>query len=412
MTLADVHLFESQEKFFLINPELMRIDALTSMEHQKISAMRELDDVDAVFEGRELARRLNLFAEDTKAERLECVNTKISISKIAIFLAQDCNLNCVYCYGSEDSESVGGTYGQRGMMSLTTAITSVDWLIENSGDREKIGIVFFGGEPLLNFELLKEVVSYANSKAALASKEIVYSITTNGTLLDSEKIKYLKANNIQVTISMDGGKRIQDKQRPLPSGQGSYDLIAKKVQALLKEIPEADCRGTIMDDSDVEEAELALKQLGFKTVHLTVVSKSLLRDAPPESYVSSNSDSDPRFLNTKETVKKEANALLSAIKMREAQKTAELVYSTAWGKKLARYSEQFVNQTKTHFPCGAGRHYVGISAKGDIFPCHRFVGSDNTRLGSIFSGEVERTTYHKTTVHHDNPNSCATCFAR
>lgn len=409
MKLAEHYLFESRGKKFVLLPDAMQVHCVDPQDFRFIESLSDLAGCDDVVDDSDCLGRYGLKSiEDGSV--LEAVSGTVSISKIAIFVAQDCNLNCTYCYGAEDGSSVGGTYGSRGKMALTTAISSVDWLLKNSGDRENVGIVFFGGEPLLNFPLMKEIVEYADKKADAVGKTMTYSITTNGSLLDAEKIEFLRKNRVNVTVSMDGGKRIQDSQRPLPGGGGSYDLVATKVKELLKVIPDADCRGTIINDADVEEAEKDLRDIGFKKIHLTVASKSLIRD--DASKYGDPTGEDTRFHHTAETIRSEALKLVNAIRAKDVDLVNQAIMHTAWGKKLSRYSEQFINRRKTHFPCGAGRHYVGVSASGEIFPCHRFVGANDTKLGSVFNDDIDRSAYHKTTVHHDNPNSCSTCFAK
>jgi uncharacterized protein len=263
MNLAEHYLFESRGKKFVLLPEAMQVHCVAPQDYKFIESLSDLEDCDDVPAESDCLDRYGLKGVE-EGSALEAVTGTVSISKIAIFVAQDCNLNCTYCYGAEDGSSVGGTYGSRGKMAPTTAISSVDWLLKNSADRNEVGIVFFGGEPLLNFPLMKAIVEYADKQARLVGKKMTYSITTNGSLLDAEKIEFLRENRVNVTVSMDGGKRIQDSQRPLPGGGGSYDLVAKKVKELLKVIPDADCRGTIVDDADVKEAERDLREIGFK----------------------------------------------------------------------------------------------------------------------------------------------------
>jgi len=226
-------------------------------------------------------------------------------------------------------------------------------------------------------------------------------------LLNDDRIQFLKENNIYTTVSMDGGKRIQDKQRPLPNGKGTYEITAPKVKKLLKILPETVCRGTIFDDKDVEEAEAGLREMGFKSTYLTVASPSLFSN-------SDNRDSEePRFGVAREKARKEAKQLGEAIKLRDTGALEELKKSGTWASKITRFTQEFIYHQKRKFPCGAGRNYAGVSASGDIYPCHRLVGAKDQKIGSVFGGDVERSTFHRTTLGaEDGLNHCSDCFAK
>jgi uncharacterized protein len=253
---------------------------------------------------------------------------------------------------------------------------------------------------------MKQVVEYANARAKEFNKTVDYSVTTNASLLNDERIAFLKDNNIYPTVSMDGNKEIQDKQRPLPNGKGTYEMTAPKVRKLLKVLPETSCRGTILDDRDTADAEKGLRDLGFKTTYLTVASPSLFGKKPdPETE-------KRRFDNMHDKAYREAGEIREAIKTGDIEALRILQDTGTWAKKIIRFAQEFSNHEKRYFPCGAGRHYVGVSASGDVYPCHRLVGTKDMKLGSIYGEDLERQTFHKTAMAEDNKNDCSTCYAK
>ena len=171
--------------------------------------------------------------EGKKDPALEKMKADGFIRNIALFVTQYCNLNCIYCYGH------GGEYGKKGAMEEKTAFQAVDWLIEKSEKYMDLSISFFGGEPLLNYELIKKVVSYSKKKGKEKNKRFKYSITTNGTLLNDKIINYFKENKFSVVFSFDGPKEIQDKNRPCnDSKKSSYNMAVEHLPKLLTEIHE------------------------------------------------------------------------------------------------------------------------------------------------------------------------------
>jgi uncharacterized protein len=177
----------------------------------------------------------------------------VPVSSITLFVTQECNMRCTYCYGD------GGEYGSCGDMSQDTAFAAVDWLVAKSGRTKQVRICFFGGEPLLNLRLIEQVVPYARKRAEQAGKEVGFGITTNASLLDDEQIEFLRKHEIKPYVSFDGPKEIQDRQRPFKNGKGSYDAVVGRIRELMKVLPQAECRVTLVGDSDVAEIESALK---------------------------------------------------------------------------------------------------------------------------------------------------------
>jgi uncharacterized protein len=405
MNLNPHHVFSHDRGVCLIITEEMEAVDISEDTASLIETVKKNSAPEIPLKVLDQLRDLKLIEWQLPVEETEA-KEPVTIMKIALFVSQDCNFNCVYCYGAEEEGSVGGTYGSRGKMTAATAAKAVDWLMVQSKDDEKVGIVFFGGEPFMNYPVMKQVVEYANARAKEYNKTVDYSVTTNGSLLNDEKIAFLKDNKIYPTVSMDGNREIQDKQRPLPNGKGTYDLTAPKVRKLLKAIPTTSCRGTIFDDRDTGDAEKGLRDLGFATTYLTVASPSLFDNKPDQK------PTKKRFDNSCKKARREFDQIRMVLKDRDSETLRSLQETGTWAKKIIRFTQEFRNHEKRYFPCGAGRHYVGVSSSGDVYPCHRLVGGKDQKLGSIFGKKLDREVFHKTAMGVQDKNNCAKCYAK
>ncbi|MBF0408913.1 MAG: SPASM domain-containing protein [Candidatus Riflebacteria bacterium] len=319
--------------------------------------------------------------------------------KIALFVTQECNQKCIYCYGGES-----GSFGSGGRLSQDTAFRAVDWLMLQSKSEKKVGIVFFGGEPFLEFPLMKSIVPYARKRGEEFGKEIDFSITTNGSLLDDEKIAFLQDNRIYPTVSFDGPKEIQDRQRPLRNGEGSYDVTLVQLRKLLKAIPGTSCRATLLRDSDPSLVERSLQSIGFRTVYITPAARSLF-SLNPQTHCLRD---DMSWLRKK--AETEAEEIVKCIRARDTSTLTLLKGTGTWGRKLCRFANEIMDRDKRYFPCGAGRYYVGISCSGDVYPCHRLVGTAGQKIGNIFEGELERGSFQTSML--ETNQKCQNCLAR
>jgi len=316
------------------------------------------------------------------------------IRNIALFVTQRCNLRCVYCYGD------GGTYGAEGVMTLATARRAVDWHLERSGALARLGILFFGGEPLLNVPLIREVVDYARERGAARGKAYGFQVTTNGTLLDDETIAFFKEYRIRARVSFDGPREVQDAQRPFANGAGSYDAIRPRLRALLDALPDTPCRATLVGRNDPAAIDDALREIGFAHRRVTPASPCLCDqggDRPGD---------EPDLAHRLERAESDARALLAAIQRRDTEVLRRL---RGAGVPLDLV-ERFINQEKRHVNCGAGKGMVAIGCSGDVYLCQRFVGEADQKLGSIFSGGLDRERYLRDSVR--DREACATCLAK
>ena len=318
------------------------------------------------------------------------------VINMALLVTQECNLKCIYCYGD------AGSYGSGGNMTRETAFTAVDWLIEHSRKIKKLGISFFGGEPVLNFPLIQDVVAYAEKRVEESDKQFQFHITTNASLLDAKKITFLKKHKVVPLVSFDGPKEIHDAQRPLKNGAGSYDMTVPKIRALLKVFPEAACRATLLGDTDSDKVESALHDLGFQYTMLDLASRSLF-----------GNDTEVPKRETKVMLKlleTEGHTLFELIRERDTEKLRGLKASRSYQKMLG-LMQFFINGQRQYFPCSAGRGYIAVSCRGDIYLCHRFVGIESQRLGDVFGDGLHRDAYIRSRLKTPDA-TCTDCFAK
>ncbi len=360
MIVANHHVFTFDDKKYAINPEKNTAESID---------------------------------EKTAADLTNAAPIGNPIVNIALFVTQECNLNCVYCYGE------GGNYGSSGHMASNTAKKAVDWLVEQSGEVKKLGITFFGGEPLMNFPLIKEVVEYANKITKEKDKTFTFGMTTNLSLLDEEKLTFLKDHKIMPLVSFDGPKEIQDKQRPFKNKECStYDSSLPKIKELLSVMPDISCRATMMEDSDPVCVREALCEIGFSTIHLSPASSSLFSEGTNKKQI--NIDSYLQMLES------DSGLILKNVKDRNSDNLKKM-------KKFNLLFEclgEFIYNKKRETPCGAGRGYVAVSNSGNIFLCHRFVGTEKYKLGSIYDNKLDRAPYLMRTVN--TIEKCSKCFAK
>lgn len=316
------------------------------------------------------------------------------VSSISLFIAQACNMRCAYCYGE------AGEYGQSGLMTEETACAAVDWLMDNSFEVTPVYLGFFGGEPLMNFPLLRRVVAYAKEQAAARGKVVKFNLTTNGSLLTDEVIAFLGAEEFAVLISFDGPPEIQDRQRPFKDGRGSYARVHANVQKLRASIPSLTARATVCGDSDPGAIRQAMEEAGFSECILSSVSPVIPRKAEATSQGNWAQEPARRLLNYR---RREVARMFGAI--------AKHTLDAAQPPRDLLLLAGLADGRKRHAACGVGRGLRVISAEGDIYPCHPFVGVKDTRLGHLSDYRAgEANDYHRAVV--DNLPVCRGCWAR
>ena len=350
---------------------------------------------EAVEELKELKDAGMLYTEDEYEGVLEQVKNRAPVVKaLCLHVAHDCNLKCRYCFAEE-----GDYHGKRSLMSAEVGKKAIDFIIANSGKRRNLEVDFFGGEPLMNFDVVKEIVEYGREQEKLHDKNFRFTITTNGILLDDEKQKYINENMHNVVLSLDGRKEINDYMRPRAGGQGSYDIIVPKFQKLAESRNQTDyyLRGTFTHNNlDFSKDVFHIADdLGFKQVSVEPVVAEAT-----ESYAITEDDLDTIF--------------------EEYEKLAEQLYIRhKTGEKDFNFFHFMVDLTggpciaKRLSGCGSGTEYLAVTPEGDLYPCHQFVGQEEYKIGSVYNG-IENTDIREEFANcnvYTKPD-CKKCWAK
>jgi uncharacterized protein len=319
------------------------------------------------------------------------------LQTLVMNLTNQCNLSCQYCYEFGE-DKVATPEGKPKFMDFDTARASVDYLLSSSAGRRAIHITFFGGETLMNFPLLKQVVDYASAEAAAQGRYLDFSLTTNATLLTPAIIEYLSEKRIGVTVSMDGSKESHDKFRVFANGRGSYDIIEPRVRALIREHKTRPITARVTMTSqamDVLGTYQHLKHdLGFHEVGFAPVTT-----APNRLYSINERGLD--------SVLDQFRALAGEY-LEHALRGEHHGFSNV----SDTLSELHQGVSKSH-PCGAGLGLVGVGPSGDIAPCHRFVDSDSHKLGHVSTGiDRAKAADFLSRGHIDSKTDCSRCWAR
>nr|WP_052298688.1 thioether cross-link-forming SCIFF peptide maturase [Syntrophobotulus glycolicus] len=322
------------------------------------------------------------------------------IKAICLHVAHDCNLRCTYCFAG-----TGAFGGGRRMMDLETGKKAIDFILEHSGSRPHCEVDFFGGEPLMNFEVVKELVTYGKKAAKEKGKKIKFTLTTNAVLLDQEIRTFLEREEISAVLSLDGRKEVNDRARPFPGGRGSYDRIVPRIREFIERRPEASpyaigtyyyVRGTFTHfNTDFHKDVIHLADLGIDRISLEPVVAE-----PDKEYAFQEEDMD---------------------RINEAYDVL--------GETVLAYKQQGKNFNFFHFNagldagpclpkrlsgCGAGYEYAAISPEGDIYPCHQFVGQPAYKMGSLQErGSLNRDivdSFRKANIYAKP--ECMNCWAR
>lgn len=301
-----------------------------------------------------------------------------NLSSITLLIIQECNLKCRYCYGEE------GVYNNKGKMSLETARQSVDFLINNSSNKN-LYLIFFGGEPLLNFSLIKDVVSYSKKREKETDKIFKFSITTNATLLNKEIERFLTDNDFNITISIDGDKYTNDTNRYFDKQVGSYDVIVDKTEYIRKS-KKVNARGTITGiQMDLLHTHNHLYDLGFKSIHLSKAVNMLTEE------------DNIQLINSYNKLIDEFGILLS-------NKDKKCFSISLIVKSLLRIH----NNSICKKVCGAGVNMCAVDIDGNLFPCQRYVNSKEYILGNIYENVFEKERFYNEVkvCNHSKCNSC------
>ncbi|AXU61884.1 thioether cross-link-forming SCIFF peptide maturase [Clostridioides difficile] len=309
-----------------------------------------------------------LYTEDTYQYHPSFVHREPVVKALCLNVAHDCNLKCKYCFAAQ-----GDFGGEKELMSFEVGKAAIDYLIANSGSRKNLEIDFFGGEPLMNFEVVKQLVDYGRSVEKDYNKNIRFTITTNGVLLNDEIIDYINENMHNVVLSLDGRKEVNDNMRPTLNDKGSYDITLPRFKKLVEKRAKDKyyyIRGTFTRDNlDFSKDVMHFADLGFK---LTSVEPVV------------GDESNPYALREEDLPKIFEEYEKFAVEYAERQLQGD-------GFKFFHFMID-LNQgpcvIKRITGCGAGNEYLSVTPNGDIYPCHQFVGNEEFKMANIFDEEI------------------------
>lgn len=376
---AVIHFMQKKKS---IDQQLLIEELANQFQRDEVeTAITELLDAAILYEQGENCHPLVRTTQVPKADQLP-------IATLVLHLINSCNLGCAYCYAG------AGEYGApQKIMSEETAKAAIDFLIKESRHLKEISVILFGGEPFLNWKQLKTVVEYGEAEAAKAGKAISFSLTTNGTLLNDERIQFIVDHHIGVSVSMDGDEKTHDTWRPFKNGAGSYKTISKNVQKLLekKSRKPIAARVTLTKDfPDVRKTLDHLLGLGFHEVGFAPVTETdeILLLSRPELM---------RLLDQFEDLAHEF--------VEYAKDNKYLGFSNLCNL----LGELHEGQTKA-YGCGAGLGFMAVSPSGDLYLCHRFNEDEEVHLGNIYTG-IDRKAQQKLleNLHVSQKTTCSRC---
>ncbi len=333
-----------------------------------------------------------LFSEERYLEHESFKNKQPVVKALCLHISHDCNIRCKYCFASQ-----GDFKGQRTLMDLEVGKKAIDFLLENSGKRRNLEVDFFGGEPLMNFDVVKDIVKYGRGREKEFNKEIRFTMTTNGVLLNDENMKFINEEMYNVVLSIDGREDINDHMRYTINGQGTYEVIVPKLlkMAELRGHKNYYVRGTFTKfNLDFSNDVLHLVDLGFKNVSVEPVVA-----APQHDYAIGEEDLPTVFKHyeilAEEYVKrtKEGNPFLFFHFMIDLNQGPCII--------------------KRIVGCGAGAEYLAVTPEGELYPCHQFVGNTDFMIGNVMDKSFKKELYYTfAEAHVYNKEKCNECWAK
>lgn len=348
---------------------------------------------EAIQEVNELKDNEELFTEDTYKERIIDFKKRQTVVKaLCLHIAHDCNLACRYCFAEE-----GEYHGRRALMSYETGKQALDFLIANSGSRRNLEVDFFGGEPLMNWDVVKQLVAYGREQEKLHDKHFRFTLTTNGVLLNDEIMEFANKEMDNVVLSIDGRKEVHDRMRPFRKGAGSYDLIVPKFQKFAESRHQDKyyVRGTYTHfNTDFSKDVLHLADLGFKQISVEPVVAQ-----PTDEYALKDSDLPVLFdeydrLAAEMVKRNKAGNGFNFFHFMIDLEGGPCVYKRLSG-------------------CGSGTEYLAVTPWGDLYPCHQFVGEEDFLMGNVYEGiKKDEIVKEFKACNVYSKEECKKCFAR
>lgn len=352
------------------------------------------DDIKEIFQDiEELKKEGKLFSEDKfKDLQIDIKARPTQLKALCLHIAHDCNMCCKYCFAGEGEYS-----GDRSLMSFEVGKRALDFLIEQSGSRKNLEVDFFGGEPLLNFDVVKQLVAYARSIEKEKGKNFRFTLTTNGVLLNDEVMEWANKECYNVVLSLDGRKETNDRMRRTRNDKGTYDLILPKFQKMAKERNQQGyyIRGTYTHyNTDFANDILHLADLGFEQLAMEPVVTD-----PKMDYALQESDI-PKLKDQYDLLAKEM-----CKRNREGKGFTFFHYMIDLEGGPCIY--------KRISGCGVGTDYMAVTPWGDLYPCHQFVGDEKFLLGNVFDGVKNTDIVNEFKLCNVySREACQDCFAK
>ena len=369
-----IHAFRFQNYYLALDVESGAVHSMDEQAYEVVRALEEGRPLESLpypkEDVSEIVAELNSLHDAGAFEAEELVPPEGTggqvIKAMCMHMAHDCNLRCKYCFAD-----TGEFHGARMLRPEKVASAALDFLIAHSGKRHNLEVDLFGGEPLMNWDVVKKTVAYGRELEKKHDKRINFTITTNCVALDDEKIDFINREMHNVVLSLDGRREIHDALRPTANGKGSFDLIAPRAQELVRRRGDKEhyVRGTFTNRNlDFTNDVRALREMGFEQISLEPVV------LPDESPYAIRAEHVETVLAEYDKL---ASFLLSERKAGRWFNFFHFMVDLAGGPCLK----------KRVSGCGAGAEYVAVSPDGDIFPCHQFVGEAEWKMGSVLSGE-------------------------
>ncbi len=364
---GSVHVVDDVAYDIISEFETAEKNAVVSSMAEKYADISKQDIEECYEQVASLKESGKLFAPETFEPMAGHLKQKTAgvIKALCMHIAHTCNLNCSYCFASQ-----GKYHGERALMSFEVGKRALDFLIENSGTRRNLEVDFFGGEPLMNFDVVKQLVEYARSIEKEHGKNFRFTLTTNGVLIDDDVIDFANREMSNVVLSLDGRKEIHDRYRVDYAGNGSWEKIVPKFQKLVEARGGKNyyMRGTFTHaNPDFLKDIQQMLDLGFNELSMEPVVC-----APGEES--------------------ELTAKDMPIVMEQYEKLAQLMLEKDKEGKPFTFYHYMIDLTggpciyKRISGCGSGTEYMAVTPTGELYPCHQFVGEENFKLGDIWEG--------------------------
>jgi len=342
----------------------------------------------------ELMQAGKMYAEDIYEDYIqEIADAKKPVVKaLCLHIAHDCNLACRYCFAEE-----GEYHGRRALMSYEVGRKALDFLIANSGSRRNLEVDFFGGEPLMNWQVVKDLVAYGREQEKIHNKNFRFTLTTNGVLLNEEVQEFVNREMDNVVLSIDGRKEVHDHMRPFRNGTGSYDLVLPKFRKLAESRNQEKyyVRGTFTrNNKDFSKDVLHLAELGFRQISVEQVVGT-----EEEEYALRAEDLPEVFTEYDKLAAELARRYHTDKAFNFFHFMLDLTGGPCVAKRLSG--------------CGSGSEYLAVTPWGDLYPCHQFVGEEKYLMGNVDKGITRadiREEFKSCNVY--SKEKCRNCFAK